>query len=48
MMPLIGESLDCSFLFFKKQFKASLEQFLLYIFNYAAKGQHEQIIIENI
>ena len=28
---------------FKQQFKASLEQFL-YFFNYAAEGQHEQII----
>ena len=42
MMPLIGESLDFRFYVFKQQFKASLEQF--YIFNYAAEGQHEQII----
>ena len=30
MMPLIGESLDFSF-YFKQQFKASTEQFYLYI-----------------
>ena len=42
MMPLIGESLDFRFYFFKQHFKASIEQF--YIFNYAAEGQHEQII----
>ena len=46
MMPMIGESLDFSFSFlvFKQQCKASIEQFL-YIFNHAAEGQHEQIII---
>ena len=27
MMPMIGESLDFRFVFFKQQFKASLEQF---------------------
>ena len=32
MMPLIGESLDFSLYFFKKQqFKASLEQFYLFL-----------------
>ena len=30
MMPLIGESLDFRFYFFKQQFKASLEQFYNY------------------
>ena len=42
MMPLISERLDVRFYFFKQNFKTSLEQF--YIFNYAAEGQHEQII----
>ena len=46
MMPLIGESLDFRFYVFKQQFKASLEQF--YIFNYAAEGNHEQIITFNM
>ena len=27
---------------FKQQFKASIKQFFLYIFNHAAEGQHEQ------
>ena len=36
MMPLIGESLDFSFL--KQHFKATLEQY------YVSEGQHEQII----
>ena len=36
--------LGFQFLVFKQQCKASIEQFL-YIFNHAAEGQHEQIIL---
>ena len=32
MMPLIGESLDFGFYFFKQQFEASLEQFYIVSF----------------
>ena len=31
MMPLIGESVDFSFFLFKQQFKASIEQFYIFL-----------------
>ena len=31
MMPLIGESLDCNFIFFYQQLKALLEQYFYFL-----------------